>query len=411
MSSVVHDRDVPWDPVLRWSLIAGGVGCAVWVIGCVYAAVAGNSTLLVEAFFAYLFAWSFCLAIPLGSFPIWMVHIQTGGTWGTMIRRALEAAARVLPVNALLFIPLAFGLPQLYLWADPSATGDEHLRHLVHHRGWYLNAPFFLVRTAVYFAVWIGSTWLVSRWSAEVEATGDRVVARRMQVFSGPAIVAWGLALTLASVDWLMSLETEFFSTIFGMLLATGYMLPALAFANAVTARLHAYLPLAAEPLERDTWNDLGNLLLAAVMMWTYIAFSQLILVWSGNLPEEIVWYLKRSQGGWEWVGILLAVFYFAFPFAFLLSPTNKRDPRRLRGLAWALVAATVLYQFWLVKPVYTAWVSPEETYGPLSVHWLDAAAVIGLGGLTFAAFLWQLRSKPLLPPHNPLMEPEAAHA
>jgi hypothetical protein len=261
--------------------------------------------------------------------------------------------------------------------------------------------------------VWIGIALLLDRWQQRLDRSPDLAAARRMQVFSGPALAALGLTLTFASIDWLMSLEPDWYSTIFGFLYAAGAAVPALGFAVAAAAWLAPFRSPSDDESDPAVWGDLGNLLLAMVMLWAYISFSQLLLIWSGNLPEEITWYLKRSQGGWQYVGIFLAVFYFALPFVLLLSRDLKRDPRRLRLLAVALVVVSVVHHFWLVNPVYAYYLVPDAhaTYGTLTIHWLDLAALAGVGGITFAYFVHQLRARPLTPPQPVLVEEATHHA
>jgi len=321
------------------------------------------------------------LGIALGSLALLMLHHLTGGMWGLVIRRILEAATRTLALLAILFLPIAFGLDSIYPWAT-SAPADEMRRN-------YLNVPFFLVRAGIYFALWVGMAWLVNRWSAEEDRTRDPSFARLAQRFSGPALALYGLAVTFAAIDWIMSLEPDWYSTIFGVLVATSQLLPALAVAIAAATWLATRPPLA-DVASADVWNDLGNLLLAFVMLWTYMSFSQLLLIWAGNLPEEIVWYVHRSEGGWQIIGIALAACYFALPFFLLLSRDIKRRPERLRVVALALVVMSVVHHHWLIAPAF----SP----GSLRVHWMDVTALFGIGGLWLAAYFRQIEARPLLP-------------
>jgi hypothetical protein len=243
--------------------------------------------------------------------------------------------------------------------------------------------------------------FLLNRWSAEHDRTGDNAVARRAQRFSGPGLILYGLMVTFAGIDWVMSLEPEWYSTIFGPVMATSQMLPALALAIVIATFLTAHPPLSgiATPA---VWNDLGNLLLAFVMLWTYMAFSQFLLIWSGNLPEEIVWYIVRSEGGWQWLAVALAVFGFALPFTLLLSRHIKRDPSRLRVVGLLVVAVSLLYHFWLIVPAFWP--------GQFWVDWMDVAAVVGVGGLWLAVFLWQVQTLPVVPLHHEAPAMEALH-
>ena len=416
MSQADEPRDIPWPSVQRIALLAGAAGLAVWALGWGLAVVSEHGEdLYRKVFFAYLFAFATCAAIPLGSMAIWMLHNQTGGAWGLVIRRVLEAATRTLPFLALLFVPLAFGLHHLYLWADPHHLPEGHVKHLVEYRSGYLNPTGFLIRAAIYFVVWSFIAWRLDRWQVILDRGWDPSLARRMQVFSGPALAVYGITVTLAAIDWLMSLEPEFFSTIYGVLVAIGQLLPAMAFAIAFSTWLWFRRPLAADPVEPEVRADLGKLLLAMVMLWAYVSFSQLLIVWSGNLHEETIWYLRRAENGWQVIAIFLAVFYFALPFALLLSRGLKRDPEKLMTVAWLLVGVSVVHHFWLITPVYASITNDVREQGMLAsgtitVHWLDLAALVGVGGITFAIFLWQLQRRPLLPPHLPYAEEEVAH-
>ena len=384
-----------WPEGRRWQrrlLIAGFVGAAA----CGLAAILDIEQLLRSYLFAY-FSW---LGIAVGSLGLWMLHNLTGGGWGLVLRRIWEAATRTLPVMALLFVPIALGVTLLYPWADLPLSELGAKAH-------YLNVPFFLTRATIYFAVWIGLAFLLNRWSAEHDRTGDSAFAHRGQTLSGPGLVMCGLTVTFAAIDWVMSLEHDWSSTVFGTLVAAGQLLTALALAIAVATQVHPtrLLTELGSPTNAAStiWNDLGNLLLAFVMMWTYLAFSQFLLIWSGNLPEEITWYLHRTEGGWQWIGLSLAIGYFALPFCLLLSPGVKRNPDRLRVVAILVVGMSVVHQYWLIAPAF----SPSRFH----LHWMDLAALLAVGGLWMASFLRQLQMRPIMPVHELLVEEELHHA
>lgn len=412
MSDGAERRDFPLQSLQRRAAIVGGVGLGLWMLGWIVALALDNAGLREKVFFSYLFAFCFSMSIPLGCLAIWMLHNQTGGVWGLVLRRALEAGARTIPFMAILFVPLAFGLGQLYPWVHPQQVQERAVRHVIEHRAAYMNPVAFLIRTAIYFALWSAIALRLDRWQIEQDRAWNVMRARRMQDLSGPGLLLYGLAVTFAAIDWLMSLEPEFFSTIYGVLIAIAQALPAYAFAVVIATHLTPPTPSseAAVHVEPELWNDVGNLMLALVMLWAYMSFAQLLLVWSGNLPEEIVWYLKRSQFGWQYVAIFLAVFYFAAPFSLLLSRALKRDPARLRMLALVVIAVSAVHFFWLITPVYAARIADNHTGGPITLHWLDVAALAGVGGTTLAIFLWQLGRRPLTPPTAPVPEEEAVH-
>ncbi|MGH7425587.1 MAG: hypothetical protein ACREJP_05415, partial [Candidatus Methylomirabilales bacterium] len=352
-----------------------------------------------EQFFrSYLLAYLYWISISLGSFGIVMLHHLTGGGWGFLIRRLLESGTRTLPLMALLFVPLLVGLPHLYLWAQPAAVAaDEALRH----KSLYLNVPFFTLRTAVYFAAWIGLASVLNRWSLRQDRTAEPHLTRRLQILSGPGLVVYGLTATFASIDWVMSLDPHWFSTIYGMIFIMGQGLTTLAFMITVALILGGRGPLAAA-ISPARIHDLGNLLLAFVMLWAYLAFSQFLIIWSGNLSEEIPWYLHRGQGGWEWVALFLIVFYFGIPFLLLLSRETKRRARVLVAVAAALVLIRLVDLFWLVAP----------TFHPAGVriHWMDLVAPVALGGIWTATFIWYLKGISLVPLHDPRFREGLGH-
>lgn len=346
-----------------------------------------------QFFRSYLLGFLFWTGIALGCMAIVMLQYLTGGDWGMVIRRPLESATRTLPLIALFFVPLLFGLRRIYGWTEP---GDEPS-----HQVTYLNIPFFLARAAFYFLVWLGLAYLLNKWSREQDSSSDPRLSRRLQRLSGPGLVLYGLTATFAGVDWIMSLEPHWYSTIFGIIIIGGQGLSAMAFIIAVLAWLAQTKPMADVLLPRH-FHDLGKLLLAFVMLWAYFAFSQLLIMWIGNLPEEIPWYMHRLQGGWQGIGIALIVFHFALPFALLLSRDLKRNAQALAFLALGIVFMRWVDLFWLTAPEFYA--------GNFHVHWMDFLAPIGLGGVWLAFFIWQLQNRPLLPVGDAQLAEALAH-
>jgi hypothetical protein len=343
------------------------------------------------AFFpSYLFGYLFWLGIALGSLAIVMLYHLVGGAWGFPIRRLLESAALTLPLLALLFVPLLFGLGELYAWARPAAVAADPL---LQHKQPYLNPPFFIVRAAIYFGLWIGLAYFLSRWSLQQDATDDPALGQRMRYLSRFGLVAYMLTVTFASIDWVMSIEPDWYSTIYGLIYVAGQGLAGFSVAIISAALLKDRQPLA-RVITPDTFGDLGGLLMTFVMFWAYVAFSQFLLVWSGNLPEEVIWYEHRIHGGWNWVIIFVIAFQFAGPFLLLLARQAKRTAWSLAALALAILLVHLADLFWLVVP-------PFRQAG-ISLHWLDAAAPIGIGGIWLAAFAWLLGRRPLLPLRDP---------
>jgi hypothetical protein len=362
---------------------AGTIGI-VALVACVAGALASPQ----QFYRSYLIGYLLIIGIALGSLALLMIqHLITGG-WGYVGRRVFEAATRTLPVLLVAFIPLVLGLTELYEWAVPEhVAGDE----LLEHKAAYLNVTFFLIRTALYFAIWIGLAFQLNRWS-KAQDRGESVDLRRFQLVSGIGLLLFGLTVTFASVDWVMSLEPHWFSTIYGMQFIAGLVLAALAFTVPVLVPLSKYEPLS-QHIERKHFHDFGNLMLAFVLLWAYLAFSQYLITWSGNLPEEIPWYLNRTQGGWQYIGLLLVVFHFAVPFFLLLSRATKRSARVLSRVAVAILVLRLVDLIWLVEPAFAS---------SLSVHWMDFAAPMGIGGVWLAIFTRQLKALPLLPVNDP---------
>jgi len=365
------------------ALIAGGVLLLVFV---------ATAFLDARQFFqAYLVGWTFWTGIAVGSLALLMLQHMTGGGWGLVIRRVLEAATRTLPIMAVLFIPIIAGAHSIYEWTHTEVL-EQH--PVVKFKTPYLNLGFFVVRAVVYFAVWIVLAWFLNRWSLEQDRTADVRYAKKMRVLSGPGMIALIFTVTFASVDWYMSLEPEWFSTIYGFIFVASWTLSALAFVIAVMAILTKE-----EPLQRIVaplhFHDLGKLMLALVMLWAYFAFSQYLIIWSGNLPEEIGYYIDRTHGLWGVIVVTIALLHFGAPFLFLLSRELKRNPQRLVMVAGLVLIMRMIDLLWMLVPAFHEhhWI------------WLDVIAVLGFGGLWLGVFAWQLGKRALIPINDPQFE------
>ena len=374
----------------RRLLIAGGVGALVSLAGVFI-----NATQFLQS---YLMAYMLCLGVTLGCLALGMVHQLSGGAWGVVIRRPIGAAARVLPVMTLLFLPIVFGMSRLYPWTNADLVAHDEV---LQHKHLYLNTPFFLARAAIYFLIWNALSYFLNRWSFRQDQTGDPTLARRMQMLSAVGLVAYSLTITFASFDWMMSLEPHWFSTIYGVLIIGGQGLSALAFLIVVLVWLSRRPPLDAIVVPAH-FHDLGNLMLAFVMLWAYFAFSQYLIIWSGNLPVEIAWYLHRLQTGWRFVGITLILCHFAAPFVVLLSRTVKREPNLLVKVAVGILIVRLVDLFWLI--------APEFHRTGLAVSWLDVMLPLTLGSIWLGCFVWQLRGRAILPLHDPEFDEALGH-
>ncbi len=338
---------------------------------------------------SYLLASVFWVEVGLGCLGMVMLHHLVGGRWSALIRRLMETGAMTLPLMALLFIPLLFGLNTLYPW-----TNADHVQQseLLQQKTVWLNVPFFLGRSAFYFVVWLGLALLLNRWSLAQDRTGDAKFAQRLRRLSAIGMILYMLTATLAGYDWLMSLEPEWFSSIYGLLFIAGQALAGLSLA------IIGLCLLAKEMGTTERWlksfNDLGNFLLGFVMIWAYFSYSQFLIIWSADIPEEAIWYYHRMQGGWQTVGLVLIGTHFVLPFVLLLSRGIKRNPQWLMALAVFIFLVRALDLFWLIVPAFY----PAGVH----LHWLDLALWVAMGGGWILAFIWQWHGKGVLPRHDP---------
>ena len=318
---------------------------------------------MTQVFRSYFFAYLVFLGIALGCLSLLLLHSLTGGAWGKVSRGALQAGANTLPWLALLFLPILFGLRHIYPWMDPIQLAGSYSSA---HKQLYFRPSFFVLRAIVYFACWSGIAWRQKKTSAG----------------SGVGLLVYVLTVSFASFDWVMSLEPQWSSSIYGAMLMVGDALSALAFVIlALNWRSQAH-PVA--EISEDVAHDLGNLTLAFVMLWAYMALSQYLIIWSANLPEEIGWYLARQRGGWQAVAVLLILFQFALPFLLLLARQRKRKLANLSRIATLILVLRAVDMFWLTVPDF----SP----GVFSLHALDFLALILLGGAWMTLYGRQLR-------------------
>jgi hypothetical protein len=343
-----------------------------------------------QFFVSYLFAELVWVGVSLGCMAFLMIHYLTGGKWGWPIRRMFEAAAGSLPVLGLFFVPIFFGLSQLYPWARPAEVATNHV---LQHRHPYLGAPSYVVKTIIVFLIWSGLAWRLNSLSRAQDLTQDVEPMRRLRKWSGPGLVIYPLMVTVAFVDWVMSLEADWFSTMFPVLVCIGQMLSGLAFVILLLSWIGPRSALS-ETIGKQTFRHLGSLLLAFTMLWAYLAFAQLLVIWSGDLPHEISWYLHRIAGGWRWVVGFLVIFHFFGPFFLLLSRQVKQTRRALAAVAALMFVAHVIDVWWLVTPSF-------YTSG-IHISWLDFTALFGIGGIWLFVFFYRLKRKPLLPINDP---------
>jgi hypothetical protein len=381
---------LPWEHWQRIFLIAGVAGMAL----CGLAALLDRPAALAS----YLTAYLFWLGIALGSLAIVMLHYLVGGFWGFLIRRPLEASMMTLPLMGVLFLPMLLDLGAIYPWARPSTVAADPI---LQHKQPYLNVGFFVIRAAIYFALWIGLAFLLNLGSTQQDRTESPAPTWRAQRVAAPGLVVYFLSMTFAAVDWGMSLEPDWYSTIYGVMLMIGQALTTLA-AMVVIASLLARVRPLADLARPDAFHDVGNLMLAFTMLWAYMSFSQYLIIWSGNLKEEIPWYLNRSLGAWWWVALSLIVFHFFLPFFLLLNREAKRQYQSLWKIAVLILIAHALNNAWLVLPALRS--------TNVLRFWAVVPAFAGIGGLWAAAFTRQLKRKPLVPHHDPMLAETLVH-
>jgi hypothetical protein len=350
---------------------------------------------------SWLIGFLFCFGLSMGCLALLMLQHMTGGQWGLVTRRIFEAGSRLIPLCVLLFIPVAVFAPKLYLWARPEAVAASEILKM---KAPYLNYGFFVARAVVYFAIWLFGMMMLNKWSAQQDAgevAQTEEDTRRFRVLSAPGLLIYIILLSLAAVDWIMSLTPEWYSTIFGLILVVGQGLSALSLAVAVLAILVTREPMNGL-LKARHFHDLGKLMLAFVMLWAYFSFSQFLIIWAGNLPEEIPYYLDRLRGGWQYLSLALVVGHFILPFCLLLSQDLKKRPQLLSRVAWFIIAIRLYDLIWLVAPTFNQ--------GALPISLANVGIPLALAGLWVFLFAGQLRKRALVPVNDPYFKHMLAH-
>lgn len=383
-----------WERVRRLALLTAGGGLAAFVLLGLLHWLLHRDEGPKQLFVSYLVGYNYWLGSALGGLVFLMLQYVTGGAWGLLLRRILEASASMVLPLAVLFVPLVFGLPYVYQYGQwtPLTPEDPKLQG----KAIWLSAPAVTIKAILFFVCWIGMVYLFRRWSRQQDDGADGRVLERCENLGAPGIVLYALTITFASIDWVMALEPEWYSTIYPVMFSVGQLLNGYAFALTVFLLLADRPPFAGS-VHPAHLRDFGSLLLAFVLFWAYMSFSQFLLIWVGNLPEETPWYLLRSREGWQYVVILIALFHFGVPFLLLLLRDIKEHRRRLLAVAAGLLAMRFLDLFWWVEPA----LNHEGDY----FFWLlDIAAWVTVGGVCVWWFAGQLQSRPLLPLKDPYL-------
>ena len=390
-TEIYQPQGTPLPGLKQFGLIAGAIGAVVAVLGVF--------TQGLDRFYeAYLVAYTFWMGVILGSMALLMVQHLSGGVWGIVLRRPFEAAVRTLPFMTILFLPIVFGMHSLYEWSHAGITETDPI---IAAKAAYLNTPFFLARQVIYFAIWNLIGFLLTKWSAEHDGTGDAALLGKLSTLSGAGLCIYFLTVTFAMVDWTMSVNPHWFSTIWGMLYIGGQGLSAFAFGIVVLVMLAQVAPLKSV-LTSHHFHDLGKFLFAFLMLWAYLSFSQFLIIWSANIPEEIPHYLNRWENSWKYLSIFIVVGHFMVPYALLLSRDLKRNYHKLRIIAAWILFARIADYWWHV--------APELHKDGLTIGLLDVSLPLVLGGIFISLFVAQLGGRSLLPVRDPQLERALHH-
>ncbi|MEJ7698514.1 MAG: hypothetical protein WKF71_02545 [Pyrinomonadaceae bacterium] len=388
------------EDLARWRTLAlgiGGIASVIWLVGCFF-----NTE---QALRSWLLGFIFWGGIGIGSLGVLILQYLTGGAWGVVIRRIVEAGSRTLPVIFVLFLPIMLGVTHLYEWTH---LADDKI---IQHRQPYLSVGWWIFRTCLYFVLWGVMVHLLNKWSLQQDQTNDPQVALKLSQdaskFSGPTMVFYVFVVTFASIDWVMTLDPHWYSTMWGFLFVAGWGLSCFCFVVAILALLSDKEPMN-RILGKRHFQDIGKLMLALVMVWAYFNFSQFLIIWSGNLPEETTWYLTRMKGIWGVIGVLLILFHFAFPFLVLLSRDVKRNAKWLALLAIFILLLRLIDMFYMIGPSPMIGMHGKEM--EFHISWMDFVAPFAVGGIWLWYFFGELAKRPLVPVNEPFLPDAIKH-
>jgi len=392
-SSVAYDATVPERATLgrncvRRAIALGVIGLAFVLLGIV--------TDPQQAYMSYLVAYTAVLGTVLGALILVVMSYVVSASRYVVLRRLTEAIAGTLPILALLFIPLLFGLRHVYPWAMPEPEVTRELQAEIAKKIAYLNVRFFVIRAIAYFVIWTVIALLLRRWSVRQDHEGGVRLTLWQRRLSAGGIPFLAVALTFASFDWLMSMRPEWSSTIFGVRVFAGAAVASISLV-ALLAKLAVRAGVLAGYAGDEHFGALGKLLLTFVIFWAYIAFAQLLIIWIGDIPAEATWYIKRLRGGWGQVGLALLIFHFAVPFVLLLPRDLKRSPRAMAAVGIMLLIMHYFDVYWLAMPE----LHPEG----MTIHWLDFASLAAVIGCTTAYGAWLFQRSAPVPVGDPYLD------
>ncbi len=368
------------------------------IVGLIFAALSaiGAFTNFQTFMHGYLMGYMFCLSLCLGGLALVMLGHLTGGNWFMMGRRIMEAQQRTLPLLAVMFIPIVLGMKQLYVWANPEPWASATVMTSKAH---WLNPQWFEFRAVIYFLIWGFWIWKLNSGSRKQDTDPDPRIWQTLKAWSAPGILVYGITITFAAVDWVMSMDPKWYSTIYGMIYMAQHALVTFAFVIIMLILLTPHSVIG-EVMFKDRLHDFGKLIFALTMVWGYFSFSQFLIIWSGNLPEEITWFLARMNNGWGAMALLLVVGQFALPFILLLFRDIKRDAGRLIWVAALVIVMRWFDTFWLIIP--NPWPNRPDAALHLTFSWMYAVVPIAMAGIWFAYFAMELAKRPLLVRNDP---------
>lgn len=380
----------------KTALVASAVGIAGFLIfSFVEHGGLGNSLK------SYLIGYMYALALGLGCLALNLLHNTTGGAWGFSIKRFLNAGQRTVPYLALMFLPLLIGYKSLYIWTDHDIVAADHV---LHHKEPWLNSTGWVLRAVLYFVLWYGiAAWVGKRWKAYEQSNFDGWTGRQLRRISPGLIIVYALAITGAAVDWMMSLEPHWFSTIYGALAMVSQALTVFCFCLVLINWLCRKAPVFASHYASKQFHDVSALTFAFIVLWAYMTFAQFLIIWSGHLPEETPWYKVRMNDGWNGVALMLLLFHFATPFLLLLRKRWKKSAQFLYGLAAAMLVMRFVDLYWWIAPAlpleeYRARLADGSGFhSHFEFHFTAVFAVMALCSFWLWAFAGKLREAPLM--------------
>ena len=372
--------------------LAPRVALVIGILGLIGAAV-GFTVDREQFFYSYLTSFVFWCSLALGALFFVMLHHLSGSVWSVVLRRLAENVMLVLPLLGLLFVPLFFGLNELYAWGDPETVmADEILQK----KQLYLNPAFFSIRAIIYFALWSLLAILLYRASVKQDKGHTQSLHGFFNKISAPGMIVFALTLTFAAFDWVMSLEAHWYSTIFGAYVFAGGVVGFLSVMTVLTVYLHSR-GIMSNILSTNHFHDLGRLLFAFIIFWAYMAFSQYFLIWYGNIPEETIWFLHRWVGSWKAISLLIVFGHFGAPFFILITRFAKRS-----GTMLTIMGLWMLFMHW----VDVHWmIMPVLHRDGFSLSWQDITTLVGIGGVLIWFFWTRMAAQPVIPVGDPKLE------